>query len=220
MPRKRIPTVEKGGVPSLSPSEAFWQEFAADPESAIQRLKSSDMRFWTKVRDAVIVPYLRKSRYGEMARKKNVDDDEVYGYVYTMMVHNGKLNEIREKNQLARFLEQYVRKYIQMLYTVRKRKVAEVPISDDGWAEWERNHVHEILLAEKKAQQRDLISAAVRKLWKENPKQAYVLVLRTKNLLSSREVKNLCGISTEQNVNKIFERGKSAMRGKLTGDRG
>lgn len=220
MPRKRIPTTEKGGVPSLSPSEAFRQGLAADPESAIQRLKSSDMRFWTKVRDAVIVPYLRKSRYGEMARKKNVDDDEVYGYVYTMMVHNGKLNEIREKNQLARFLEQYARKYVQMLYTVRKRKVVEEPISEGGWAEWERNHVHEILLAEKKARQRDCISAAVRKLWKENPKQAYVLVLRTKNSLSSREVKNLCGISTEQNVNKIFERGKSAMRGKLTGGRG
>lgn len=220
MPRKRISAAEKGGAPSLSPSEAFRQELAADPESAIQRLKSSDMRFWTKVRDAVIVPYLRKSRYGEMARKKNVDDDEVYGYVYTMMVHNGKLNEIREKNQLARFLEQYARKYVQMLYTVRKRKVTEEPISDDGWAEWERNHVHEILLEEKKARQRDLISAAVRKLWKENPKQAYVLVLRTKNSLSSREVKNLCGISTEQNVNKIFERGKSAMRGKLTGGRG
>ena len=220
MLKKRIPTAEKGGVPLLSPSEAFRQGLAADPESAIQRLKSSDMRFWTKVRDAVIVPYLRKSRYGEMARKKNVDDDEVYGYVYTMMVHNGKLNEIREKNQLARFLEQYARKYVQMLYTVRKRKVAEEPISDDGWAEWERNHVHEILLAEKKARQRDCISAAVRKLWKENPKQAYVLVLRTKNSLSSREVKNLCGISTEQNVNKIFERGKSAMRGKLTGGRG
>ena len=214
MPRKRIPTAEKSGVPSLSPSEAFRQGLAADPEAAIQRLKSSDMRFWTKVRDAVIVPYLRKSRYGEMARKKNVDDDEVYGYVYTMMVHNGKLNEIREKNQLARFLEQYARKYVQMLYTVRKRKVVEEPISDDGWAEWERNHVHEILLAEKKARQRDCISAAVRKLWKENPKRAYVLVMKTKNCLSSREVKDFCGFSSELNVNKIFERRKTSMRGR------
>lgn len=217
MPRKRIPTAEKGGVPPLSPSEAFRQGLAADPESAIQRLKSSDMRFWTKVRDAVIVPYLRKSRYGEMARKKNVDDDEVYGYVYTMMVHNGKLNEIREKNQLARFLEQYARKYVQMLYAVRKRKVDEEPISEGGWAEWERNHVHEILLAEKKAQQRERISAAVRKLWKENPKRAYVLVMKTKNCLSSREVKDFCGLSSELNVNKIFERSKTSMRGNLSG---
>ena len=53
-----------------------------DPEVLIERLMSSDMKFWAKVRNEVIVPYLRRSRFGKMAEDRNVPVDEVYDYVY------------------------------------------------------------------------------------------------------------------------------------------
>ena len=217
MPRKRIPTAEKGGVPSLSPSEAFRQGLAADPESAIQRLKSSDMRFWAKVRDAVIVPYLRKSRFGKMAEDRNVPVDEVYDYVYGVMVQDKKLKLLRDKSQLVSYIEQYVRKYVNSFYVLRKKQIQPTPVTPDAWQIWERKHLHDLLLDDAAQDRHEWIAAAVEKVWRQNPKRAYVLVLRIKNNLESKEIKNACGFSSSGNVDQIMKRAKGDMARCLTG---
>ena len=187
-----------------------------DPEVLIERLMSSDMKFWAKVRNEVIVPYLRRSRFGKMAEDRNVPVDEVYDYVYGVMVQDKKLNLLRDKSQLVDYIEQYVRKYVNSFYELRKKQIQPTTMTQDAWQIWEHKHLHDLSLEDSAQERREWIAAAVEKVWRQNPKRAYVLVLRIKNNLNSKEIKNVCGISSSGNVDKIMERAKGDMAKCLT----
>ena len=50
------------------------------------------------------------------------------------------------------------------------------------------------------------------KLWRTNPMRAYVHLLRIQEKMSSKDIKKLLNISSDQNVNKYFERACEDMR--------
>ena len=187
----------------------------ANPDMVIDKLLSSDETAWCKVRDLVIVPYLQNSRFGQMALDRNIDDDEIFTSVYVQMVHNGQLSRLRAKDRLVDYIKEYARKYIRGHYQIFRKKITECMLDDDGWKNLDSELKDDSSRGCRNVELQERMADIIGRLWRTNPKYAYVLVLKSKNLLSSREVKDIFGISSEQNVNKVYERAKSSVRKEL-----
>lgn len=192
------------------------EEFvASNPEIFINMLKKSDEVAWRKVRDVVIVPYLRKSRFGKMASDKNVDDDEVFTSVYVQLIFNGQLDRLRNKRRVLDCIKEYARKYVRSHYQVFRKKIVEQLLEEDDWSRVTEERTANARSQVNDEEQKGKIADAIGRLWKINPRYAYVLVMKTKNQLSSKNVMDAIGVSSELNVNKMYQRAKSAVRKEL-----
>jgi hypothetical protein len=192
------------------------EEFvASNPEIFISMLKKSDEVAWRKVRDVVIVPYLRESRFGKMASDKNVDDDEVFTSVYVQLVFNGQLDRLRNKRRVLDCIKEYARKYVRSHYQVFRKKIVEQLLEEDDWSRVTEERTANARSQVNDEEQKWKIADAIGRLWKINPRYAYVLVMKTKNQLSSKNVMDAIGVSSELHVNKMYQRAKSAVRKEL-----
>ena len=187
----------------------------ANPDMVIDRLLLSDDTAWCKIRNLVIVPYLQNSRFGQMALDRNIDKDEIFTSVYVQMVHNGQLSRLRAKYRLVDYIKEYVRKYVRGRYQIFRKKITECMLDDEGWNNLDTKRPAHSGSENRNVELQERMADIIGRLWTTNPKYAYVLVLKSKNLLSSREVKDIFCISSEQNVNKVYERAKASVRKEL-----
>ena len=186
-----------------------------NPDTFVDMLKASNEFAWRKVRDDVIVPYLRKSRFGKMASDKNVDEDEVFTSVYVQLVFNGYLDRLRNKSRVLDCIKEYTRKYVRSHYQVFRRKIVEQLLEEDDWSRVTEERIVDTRSQTSDEERKRKIADVIGKLWKINPRYAYVLVMKTKNQLSSKNVMDAIGVSSELNVNKMYQRAKSAVRKEL-----
>jgi len=190
-------------------------------------LKRQDADAWTFVWKRAVLAEARSFRNSEMARKWGVSPEELLSKLYEDMIARGKIELYRDDGgSLVGWLRTYVRGYIRQANPDRRREVS----LDTTGAEGEDNANFEEKISKEvsDAKGRDsspledpalrrqeewaMVQRCFGELWRKNPLRAYVHLLKLRLNLSSRQIKDMLGISSEANVDQLFSRAVKDMR--------
>ena len=166
----------------------------------VDLLKAGDPDAWARVREKTVRLEMSRFRYSGMVKKWRISEDELLAMLFEDMVGRGKLSLYRGEGSLYGWLGKYVVGYIHRANPAWNR---EIPLS--------LAHTESAVVSEELLRYRDWRRFAERCfgwLWRKNPIRAYVYYLKQGEGLSSREVKNLLGLSSEANVDKLTSRFK------------
>lgn len=191
-------------------------------------LKDQDAQAWELVWQNAVLAEARCLRNSELARKWGVSPEELMGLLYEEMISKGRINLYRDEGgSIYGWLRRYVRGYILKADPARGRTVPIEGLQqgdDDDGTSWEEK------LAKKLSDERGRESSpfedpAMRRreewaevqrcfglLWRDSPIKAYVHLLKLRLNLSSRQIKDMLGISSEANVDQLFSRAVKDMR--------
>ena len=148
------------------------------------------------------------------------------------MIAKGKLNRLKYPDKIISFMQQCIRNQVTRCTTKKEKKRAgrEVLIDDyfqdqpDIDTKGETNPIDSIpedetLVATKASRLMDDEKAIVRRcfveFWRKHPRHAYVLNLRNCGL-SDREIKELIGARTDNNVTQLALRGGRILADHIT----
>ncbi len=195
----------------------------------VAKLKAQDTEAWEYIYLTAVVP-VAKIR-SNVLRDRGLRPLDLYAELYHTMIAKNKIclfkgrddtneidardgidnadNEMREACKSNRSLIAYMRTNVYYSISEYCRKNPH-PVSgeeedgaDDGpIAPVSENYNDELSNTQK----------CFAQLWKSNPKYAYVLLLRAKNELSSKEIMKILNISSDIYVNKIHERAVEKIR--------
>jgi len=191
-------------------------------------LKRQDAAAWTVVWRRAVLAEAQSFRNAEMARRWGVTPEELMSQLYEEMIGRGKLSLYRDDGgSLFGWLRTYVRGYIRQANPERRREVSlDAPIGDDedSGASFEEKVSKEVSDAQgrdsspiedpalRRQEEWALVQRCFGELWRKNPMRAYVHLLKLRLNLSSREIKDMLGISSEANVDQLFSRAVKDMR--------
>ena len=240
---RNVSSIPQGGrTDCVHPQKAFWivkndriidEVNHLGPRDFWDSLKAMDAQAWDSVRALIVEPIFRQNKFGEMARKKSIEVGDAHLYLKETMLVGGRINRSRNPDKLKPWMQEYVRKYIRSFYTEKELRFIsaqqhfgrvkegedkssgryiEDPIAKIPDIGQETKRKDSLTFDEK-----ELIQGKFHKLWKKKPKQAYVLMLKIKEGLRTKDIRALCKVSSNQSVDKLFERAKDAMAVALTG---
>ena len=161
---------------------------------------------WKRIWFEGIEPEKKLSRNAALMRKWHVTDGDLFGQLYKEMVGDGKLANWRgDGGSLAGWMRAYVRGYI-----TRANPTPHGEFSLEGTAE--RNESGEAMpipVEDKGLTRREvwyMTHRCFKELWNDDPRKAFVLLLKTRFFFSSREVSAMLEIPSEAAVDQIFSR--------------
>lgn len=194
-------------------------------------LKLHDDLAWRLVWEKAVLAEAKSLRSARMAREWGVTPEELMGILYEDMIAKGKIELFRDDGgSLWGWLRQYVRGYIRRANPAARGEVSleGADDSDFGDEEGGASYTDKISKMLSDAQGRGanpyedpamqrreewaLVQTCFGDLWKESPLRAYVHLLKLRLNLSSTEIKNMLGISSEANVDQLFSRALKDMR--------
>ena len=190
-------------------------------------LKQQDAGAWTYVWQRVVLAETRSYRNAEIVRRWGLSPEELMGQLYEEMVGRQKLLLYRDDGgSIVGWLRMYVRGYISHANPDRRREVSldAAGTEDDQSVSFEEKISKEMSDAKgrdtspfedpelRRQEEWALVQRCFGELWRKNPLRAYVHLLKLRLNLSSREIKDMLGISSEANVDQLFSRAVKDMR--------
>ncbi len=194
-------------------------------------LKLQDDLAWRLVWEKAVLAEARSLRSSRMAREWGVTPEELMGILYEEMIGRGKIALFRDDGgSLWGWLRQYVRGYIRRANPSARGEVSiegmdETDFGDDGGGASYIDKISKKLSdmqgrtskpdedpAMRQREEWALVQSCFGDLWKESPLKAYVHLLKLRLNLSSTEIKNMLGISSEANVDQLFSRAVKDIR--------
>ena len=194
-------------------------------------LKLQDDLAWRIAWEKAVLAEAKSLRSAGMAREWGVTPEELMGILYEDMVGKGKLALFRDDGgSLWGWMRMYVRGYIRRANPAERGEVSLEGADETGFGadEGGASYTDKISKMLSDAQGRDalpsedpalrrreewaLVQSCFGDLWKESPLRAYVHLLKLRLNLSSTEIKNMLGISSEANVDQLFSRALKDMR--------
>ena len=182
-----------------------------DDDSTYDLVRAGGDAGWKLVWENVIVPEVRSMRSADLAKKYCITDGDLMGMLYEEMIGRGKISLFRnDGGSLWGWMRQYVRGYVTRANPNRHGEFSlegtaersdsgepmSIPVDDHGVVR------REVWL---------MTHRCFKDLWNDDPRKAYVLLLKTRMHLSSAEVAEMFDL-TEANVDQIFSRSVRAMR--------
>lgn len=195
-------------------------------------LKGQSARAWVAVKTIVFNPVINEKNIKSLIREKKFETDEVFGIFLERMIAKGKLDELRDADKLVSFMQQCIRNQVTRCTTRKARRREErVVFIEDYFSEpSEANTKEAVNPIDKIPEDEEKVSAREERLmedeksivrrcfvmfWKKHPRHAYVLNLRNMGL-SDREIKELIGAKTDNNVTQLARRGGKILAGQIT----
>ena len=191
-------------------------------------LKEQDAAAWTVVWEKAVLAEARSLRSSELARKWGVSPESMMSDLYDDMIAKGRLNLYRDDGgSVIGWLRRYVRGYVMQANPARRREVSLDSAFDgddgDGRALSEKIPAAASESASGtsftsmdpdigRRETWEMVQSCFRKLWRKHPKRAYVHLLKLRMNLSSAEIRDMLGISTQANVDQLFSRAVKAMQ--------
>ena len=194
-------------------------------------LKLQDDLAWRIVWEKAVLAEAKSLRSARIAREWGVTPEELMSILYEDMIGKGKIELFRDDGgSLWGWLRQYVRGYIRRANPAPHGEISIDAADAEGFGDEEGGtcYTDKISKMLSDAQGRDanpsedpamrrreewaMAQACFGDLWKENPLRAYVHLLKLRLNLSSTEIKNMLGISSEANVDQLFSRALKDMR--------
>lgn len=186
--------------------DAFIERMEAlDSSEVVRLLESGDDDAWRYVYARAVIPLLRTSSLGRMARDRQRSDLDVCGAVYDYLIFKKKLRQYRGDNNcpVVMWIRFWVAK--DVLEYCRKN---DNPVSDKGLENVLPDEDDKI----KRMAMREELNEGFRKLWLEDRLKARVLYLKLVEERSSRDIVRLLGVTSESNVDQLFARARKRMR--------
>ena len=193
-------------------------------------LKLRDDLAWKLVWEKVVLAEAKSLRSSAMMRQWGVTSEELLSMLFMDMVGKGKLELYRDDGgSLWGWLRTYVRGYVLRANPAERREISlegagAADAEDEGGRSFEEK-VSKMMSdaagrdanpsedpAVRRREEWELVQNCFGELWKENPLRAYVHLLKLRLNLSSTEIKNMLGISSEANVDQLFSRALKDMR--------
>ena len=190
-------------------------------------LRRQDADAWSFVWKRAVLAEARSFRNSEMARRWGVTPEELLGRLYEDMIARGKIDLYHDDGgSIVGWLRAYVRGYIRQANPDRRREIS----LDSAGMEGEDNVSFEEKVSKEVSDSKGRDSSPIEdpalrrqeewavvqrcfgELWRKNPLRAYVHLLKLRLNLSSREIKDMLGISSEANVDQMFTRAVKDMR--------
>ena len=190
-------------------------------------LRRQDADAWSFVWKRAVLAEARSFRNSEMARRWGVTPEELLGRLYEDMIARGKIDLYRDDGgSIVGWLRAYVRGYIRQANPDRRREIS----LDSAGMEGEDNVSFEEKVSKnvsdsmgrdsspiedpalRRQEEWAVVQRCFGELWRKNPLRAYVHLLKLRLNLSSREIKDMLGISSEANVDQMFTRAVKDMR--------
>jgi hypothetical protein len=178
----------------------------------VDRLINNDSVVWNVVIVEMILPLAKTRKFVEILTKVNQPIESLPGVVYLDLQKNDflKLKNFRFDGPFRAWLYFQVRNAVKTIVR-ESRSPFSNSLSDDeldraldGWC----THDHPAGLLD----EMNMGEACFAQLWRNNPKYAYVLLLKNKLELSSEDVSVLLDLSSANNVDQINRRAKQQMR--------
>ena len=186
-------------------------------------LKNQSAAAWLAVKTIIVNPVLNEKNIKSIIREKKFEEDEVFGIFLERMIAKGKLDELRETDKLVQFMQQCLRNQVTRCTTKKaRRRAAKTVYIEDYFAtppdintKKDVNPIDRIPEDEDKVAERNgrlmedekaIVRRCFVEFWKKHPRHAYVLNLRNMGL-SDREIKELIGVKTDNNVTQLARRG-------------
>ena len=180
----------------------------------------------------VVNPVLDEKNIKTLIREKKFETDEIFGIFIERMIAKGKLDELRDADKLVPFMQQCIRNQVTKCTTKKARlRDGKTVYIDDVYSnpidintKEDTNPIDKIPEDEEKVAARngrlmDDEKAVVRRcfvmFWRNHPRHAYVLNLRNMGL-SDREIKELIGVKTDNNVTQLARRGGKILATQIT----
>lgn len=198
----------------------------------IVALKNQSAAAWLAVKRIVVNPVLDEKNIKTLIREKKFETDEIFGIFIERMIAKGKLDELREADKLVPFMQQCIRNQVTKCTTkkARLRDGKTVYIEDiysnptdintkEGTNPIDKIPEDEEKVAARNGRLMEDEKAVVRRcfvmFWRNHPRHAYVLNLRNMGL-SDREIKDLIGVKTDNNVTQLARRGGKILANQIT----
>ena len=175
----------------------------------------------------VVLAEARSFRNSEMVHRWGVSPEELMGRLYEEMIAHGKIELYRDDGgSIVGWLRAYVRGYIYHANPDRRREVSlDASWQDEESAASFEEKISKVVSDAKGHDSSPLEDPALRRqeewvivqrcfgeLWRKSPLKAYVHLLKLRLNLSSRQIKDMLGISSEANVDQLFSRAVKDMR--------
>ena len=193
-----------------------------------QRLKAEDAEAWHYVLEQILAQERHCVANNRKRQDWNLRLDSFKGPLYEDMVGRHKLDLYKGNGSLIGWLRRYVRGYVNRENPDSGRTVSLDEQFEDGDGEIKNPLSDKVvkILSEKQrwnayvgedgeVLRRDEWQTAhkcFRDLWLGNSIQAYVMLLKTRFQMSSLEIKERLGISSEANVDQMFSRAVKKMQ--------
>ena len=166
---------------------------------------------WKAVWERVVEPESRSGRSASLMKRYSLARGDLMGMLYEDMIGNRKIDLFRnDGGNLWGWMRQYVRGYV-----TRANPNAHGEFSLEGTAE-QNEHGEPMAIPTDdlgviRNEVWDMTHLCFKELWNDDPRKAYVLLLKTRFHLSSAEVSEMFDL-TEANVDQIFSRSVKQMR--------
>ena len=202
------------------------------PVDFVAALKNQSAAAWVAVKTIIVNPVLNEKNIKAIIREKRFEEDEVFGIFLERMIAKGKLDELRDADKVVSFMQQCVRNQVKSCISEKAKKRADrlvlledcLPASCNADTKEKINPIDTIPEDETKvAARRNRLmedeKAIVRRcfveFWRKHPRHAYVLNLRNMGL-SDKEIKELIGERTDNNVTQLARRGGKILADQIT----
>jgi len=176
---------------------------ALDDHALVDRLRDCDARAWQYVYLKSVLPTVQRPFLQEIMQDRQRSAIDVFAAVFESLLCRRKLDLYRFGCPLVYWIRFWVQK--EILYYCRKN---DSPISDEEYESALMNAV----APESNWDSREEALWCLNRLWQEDKRKAKILYLRAVEGKSSREIQKLMGISSEANVDKLFQRALARMR--------
>ena len=194
-----------------------------------EHLKLQDAEAWKLAWERAVLPEARSLRSSELAKKRGISPEEMMSLLYVDMIAGRKIELFRDDGgSLWGWMRKYVRGYVYHTTPAEKREIsidgADSGEDGEGGLSFEEkisktvsdSRGGDALPDEDPAVRRregwELVQKCFADLWRRNPMRAYVHLLKLRMNLSSTEIKDMLGVSTEANVDQTFSRALKDMR--------
>ena len=189
----------------------------------VAALKNQSAAAWVAVKTLIVNSVLNEKKIKAIIREKKFEEDEVFGVFLERMIAKGKLDELRESDKLVQFMSKCLRNQVTLCTTKKaKRQAARTVYIEDYFATapgastaQDFNPIDKIPEDEDKVAARNnrlmedekaVVRRCFEAFWRKHPRHAYVLNLRNMGL-SDREIKELIGAKSDNNVTQLARRG-------------
>jgi hypothetical protein len=193
-------------------------------------LKEQDAEAWKLVWEKAVLAEARAFRNSQVVRKWGIDEEELMGLLYEVMIGQGKINLYRDEGgSIFGWMRTYVNGFIRK---ANPDKLRDVPMGAGNVKEGESSEARgfeekvsiEVSDANasnsfrtedvffRRREEWETVQKCFGDLWRKNPVRAYVHLLKLRMNLSSSEIKSMLGVSSEANVDQMFSRAVKDMQ--------
>lgn len=175
--------------------------FHNDDKYLAKLLQDGDEMAWQYIFEYVVIPVSKVNKFYWIMHDKKISREDLLGMLFEVMIVKEKLLKFEGRCPLRYWMMYYVK---GILLNICKEK-KNIALEDDFY----------VPIDEKREELFDdwkLAERCFRELWKKNPLQAYVHLLRVKEEMSVEEIQKLLKISSISNVYQLSSRAVSDLK--------